>query len=332
MKTFIKRLQQNELLSELELTEIFDNIIHNRYSEEQVIQFLLTLNDKSDLYHEIKTLRDVIFAGANKIDGFEDAIDLCGTGGDNLNYLNISTATAFVVASAGITVAKHGNRGVSSKSGSSDVLKALGVNIMLERDRVKACLSEVGMAFLFAPLYHPILKNVADIRKKIGTRTIFNILGPLLNPASVRCQLIGVYDFNLAESICKVMRDNGSKRVMVVHGSNGADEVTTIGITKVCELNNGEIKFWEFDPESVGLSNNSHNDLVGKDPIYNAGRIIDLLEGKKSAFYDNVVLNAAFVIYLSGMKSSLQTAIIYASDLIDSGRSMQKLVQLKEFR
>ena len=329
----LHKVLSGENLSEFEMMNAMTQVMEGKVGDAQLAAFLTALQLKHETVPEIVGAARVMRAKAEKAKvQATHIVDTCGTGGDGADTFNISTAVAFVLAGAEVTVAKHGNRGVSSKSGSSDVLKALGVNIMLERDRVKACLSEVGMAFLFAPLYHPILKNVADIRKKIGTRTIFNILGPLLNPASVRCQLIGVYDFNLAESICKVMRDNGSKRVMVVHGSNGADEVTTIGITKVCELNNGEIKFWEFDPESVGLSNNSHNDLVGKDPIYNAGRIIDLLEGKKSAFYDNVVLNAAFVIYLSGMKSSLQTAIIYASDLIDSGRSMQKLVQLKEFR
>ncbi|MBT4921465.1 MAG: anthranilate phosphoribosyltransferase [Rickettsiales bacterium] len=332
MKTYIAKLQNGELLSESELIKIFTNIISNGYAEADVIAFLLALNDKADIYHEIKILRDIIFAGSHKITGFEDAIDLCGTGGDNLNYLNISTCSAFIVASAGIQVAKHGNRGVSSKSGSSDVLTSLGVDIMLDRSRSAACLSEIGIAFLFAPLYHPILKNVAEIRNKIGQRTIFNILGPLLNPASVKRQLIGVYDFSLAETICEVMRDNGSERVIVVHGANGADEVTTVGVTKICELNDGEIKFWDFDPKEFGLEFCNSDELVGGDSNYNAKRIVSLLEGEQSAFADNVVLNSAFAIYLVGAKTCLQEAILYARDLINAGKAMQKFNQLKNFR
>ncbi|MBL6784891.1 MAG: anthranilate phosphoribosyltransferase [Rickettsiales bacterium] len=332
MKNYINKILEHKDLDELELIEIFSNILDNSYDHEDVKSFLLALNNKSDLFNEIKVLRNIIFQHANKIEGFSDAVDMCGTGGDCLNYFNVSTTTAFVVASSGLKVAKHGNRGVSSKSGSSDVLEALGINILQEQIRVEECLKQVGIAFLFAPLYHPILKNVAEVRKKIGKRTIFNILGPLLNPAKVNSQLIGVYDFEIAKTMCKVLKENGSKNVIIVNGPKGADEITCLGKTKVCELKNGVIKEWIFDPKTVGLYSDDEGSLIGKDAKFNADEIIRLLNGKKSSFYNTVVLNAAFVFYLKNLKNDIQECVNYAEELITTGKAFDKFNQFKNFK
>lgn len=326
------KLNNHQTLSNEDLSLVFNNILNKNIEESEVINFLESLNAKTDLYEEIKILREAIYNNAIKITGFENAVDLCGTGGDSLNYINISTATAFVVASAGIKVAKHGNKGVSSKSGSSDVLTALGINVQQNIERVKASLNEIGIAFLFAPLYHPILKNVAPIRQKMAKRTIFNLLGPLLNPCHVQTQLIGVYDFAFAETICKVLHESGSKRVLVVNAHNGADEILTTGITNICELKDGKITKWKFDPKSIDYFDNDDGSLIGRDADYNALKITELLEGKKNLLYNNVSLNAGFVIYMFGIKPSIIDSVKYAESLIDSGKALDKLNQLKNFQ
>ena len=328
MKEFI---ENNITLNEQELRNIFTNILNLKYNEEEIIDFLLALNNKSDISQELSILRSLLINQAIKIEGHQDAVDLCGTGGDNLNYFNISTATTFVVAAAGIKVAKHGNRGVSSLSGSSDVLTALGIDIMSDPNKSAQSLKEINLAFLFAPIYHPILKNIAPIRKKIGKRTIFNLLGPLLNPALIDTQLIGIYDFNLAQTYCKILAEAGSKRVMIVQGANKADEITTVGKAKICELKNNEISLYEFDPKEYGFSYCKNEKLVGKDPEYNAKAIIDLLNGKKSAFYDTVIINSAFVILMKNKRKNLQEAIEFAKSLVDDGLALAKLNELKDF-
>ena len=211
-------------------------------------------------------------------------------------------------------------------------MTALGINVQQNITKVKASLTEVGIAFLFAPLYHPILKNVAPIRQKMAKRTIFNLLGPLLNPCNVKTQLIGVYDFAFAETICKVLQESGSTRVLVVNAYNGADEILTTGITKICELKNDNITKWEFDPKSIDYYNNDDGSLIGRDATYNAVKITELLEGKKNLLYNNVSLNAGFVLYMYGITPSILDSVKYAESLIDSGKALAKLNQLKNFQ
>jgi len=261
----------------------------------------------------------------------ENAIDIVGTGGTGLKLLSISTATAFVVAGAGVPVAKHGNRGASSPTGTADTLSELGVNIAMTPDRAAAAVSEVGMGFLFAPTYHPAMRHVGPARKQIGKRTIFNRLGPLCNPAEVKYMLLGSAEAHLVRPMAEALKANGVTNAMVVHGEDGMDEITTTHTTHVAQLIRGEITDFNITPETYNLDRVDLNELSGGAPAENAAALASLLDGEASAYRDIVCLNAAAALTIAGGVRNIEDGTILAADSIDSGKAKSILTKLAEF-
>ncbi len=266
-----------------------------------------------------------------RVDVPENAIDIVGTGGTGLKLLSISTATAFVVAGAGVPVAKHGNRGASSPTGTADTLSELGVNIAMSPERAAAAVSEVGMGFLFAPTYHPAMRHVGPARKQIGKRTIFNRLGPLSNPASVKCMLVGSAEANLVRPMAEALKANGVTSAMVVHGHDGMDEITTTGPTTVAQLKDGVITEFEIVPETYGLSAVPLSALAGGAPKRNAAALGALLDGKLSPYREIVRLNAAAALTIAGRVTDIAEGLEMAAKSIDSGNAKTILTRLVEF-
>ena len=326
----LKLAEKKDLLAN-EVEEAMENIMEGKATNQQIKDFLLGLNSKGETIEEITACARIMREKSIRID--PDAkylVDTCGTGGDNSGTFNISTAAAFVAAGAGASVAKHGNKSISSKCGSADVLKALGVNIELEPSKVEECIEKVGIGFLFAPKFHPAMKFSMEARKEIGIRTIFNILGPLTNPAGAKSQLIGVFDPKLMPLMANVLRNLGSRHAIVVNGS-GLDEITLTGKTDVFELKNGIIENYKIDPEDFGFSLCSPGDLKGGSAEENAGIIVDVLNGLKGPKRDIVVLNAAAALITSGLAKDFEGALALAARSIDSGNALTKLEELREF-
>jgi len=255
-------------------------------------------------------------------------VDTCGTGGDGSGTFNISTAAAFVAAGAGVPVVKHGNRGVSSRCGSADVLESLGLRIDLPAERTRAIIEEVGIGFLFAPHYHPLMKRVMEVRRELGIRTVFNLLGPLANPAAAQAQLMGVYSPALTEPVAEVHRLLGTSRALIVHGS-GLDEITTTGQSRITELNKGKIATSVVTPEEFGLQRSTAADLAGGSPEENKRILIAVLSGEKGPCRDVVLLNAGAAIYLGGKAGSVREGISVAAGSVDSGSALEKLESLR---
>lgn len=261
----------------------------------------------------------------------ENAIDIVGTGGTGLKLLSISTATAFVVAGAGVPVAKHGNRGASSPTGTADTQSELGINIAMSPERAAAAVSEVGMGFLFAPTYHPAMRHVGPARKQIGKRTIFNRLGPLCNPASVKNMLLGSAEAHLVRPMAEALKVNGVTSAMVVHGEDGLDEITTTGTTFVAELKHETITEYEMTPEAFGLKRVALSDLSGGQPAENAAALQDLLNGIPSAYREIVLLNAAAALKVAGKVRDIKDGLTLAQNAIDSGAAKSVLTKLAAF-
>jgi anthranilate phosphoribosyltransferase len=257
-----------------------------------------------------------------------DAVDVVGTGGDASGSFNISTCAALIVAGAGVPVAKHGNRALSSRSGAADVLTALGVNINLSSDAIGRCIAEAGIGFMFAPAHHPAMKNVGATRAELGTRTIFNLLGPLSNPAGVRRQMIGVFSKQWTQPMAQVLKNLGSEKVWVVHGSDGLDEITTSGPTHVAALEDGQITTFEIEPEELGLRKVKPDALRGGDAETNAKAVKDVLQGRPSAFRDVALLNAAAAIVVAGKAKDLKDGLHAAAHSVDSGEAEGRLKRL----
>jgi anthranilate phosphoribosyltransferase len=257
-----------------------------------------------------------------------DAVDVVGTGGDASGSFNISTCAAFIVAGAGVPVAKHGNRALSSKSGAADVLQALGVNIDINAAHVGACIRDAGIGFMFAPAHHPAMKNVGPTRVELGTRTIFNLLGPLSNPAGVKRQMIGVFSKQWIEPMAQVLKNLGSECVWVVHGSDGLDEITTSGATSVAALENGKIRLFEVTPEDAGLKRVKPEALRGGEASHNAKALLDVLKGKPGAFRDVSILNAAAALIVAGNAKDLKEGAALAARSIDGGEAEGRLDRL----
>jgi anthranilate phosphoribosyltransferase len=257
-----------------------------------------------------------------------EAVDVVGTGGDASGSFNISTCASFIVAGAGVPVAKHGNRALSSKSGSADVLTALGVKIDLTPKQVGRCIEEAGIGFMFAPAHHPAMKNVGPTRVELGTRTIFNLLGPLSNPAGVKRQMIGTFSKHWVEPMAQVLKNLGSESIWVVHGSDGLDEITTTGTTSVAALDNGKITTFEVTPEDAGLPRASAAALRGGDGEANARTLLDVLKGKQSPYRDVSLLNAAAALIVAGKAKTLKDGAAIAAKSIDSGEAEGRLDRL----
>jgi anthranilate phosphoribosyltransferase len=324
----------NKIIDKTDLTEdemvlVMTQIMEGHAESSQLGAFLTALRIKGESVSEIVGAARVMREKAEQLNVKADpVVDTCGTGGDGADTFNISTAAAFVVAGAGIIVAKHGNRAVSSRSGSADVLKCLGVNIEAEIATVEKCIDEVGIGFLFAPLMHGAMRHAAGVRKELGFRTIFNLLGPLTNPAGAHAQVIGIYDPSRLEQIANVLKQLGSRHAFVVSGCDGLDEITLTGETRVCELVKGKVKEYLIRPDSFGLHACDPKDLVGGSPKENAEILKDVLSGKKGPQRDIVLMNASAAIIAAGKVETLDDAIHIARQAIDTGAAEKKLEDL----
>ncbi len=331
IKEAIAKLVERIDLEEDEMSEVIETMMEGEATPSQISAFLAALRMKGESVPEITGAAKVLLDKATRISsGHEVVVDLCGTGGDSQGTFNVSTVAALVVAGAGVPVAKHGNRSVSSYVGSADVLEALGVNITPSPEIAERCLRDVGIVFLFAPLYHPAMKNVSIPRKEIGIRTIFNIIGPIVNPAGVKHQVIGVYSEVLLDPMIKVLRNLGHKGAMIVHGSDSMDEITVTGKTVIAELKDGMVKKYQFDPSEIGIKKRSIAELRGgKTAEENAALLVSILKGEeREAKRDIVLLNAAAAIYVSGTSPDFEDALARAAESIDSGKAYAKLEEL----
>ena len=314
-------------MSEEEMMGAMTEIMDGKVGDTQLAAFLTALQFKNVTVSEIVGAARVMRDKAEKVNA-KDSVDTCGTGGDGADTFNISTTVAFVVAGAGVRVAKHGNRAVSSKSGSADVLKYLGVNIDASLPTVERCIEEVGIGFLFAPLMHKAMKYAAAVRKELGFRTIFNLLGPLTNPANAHAQVLGVFDSKWVTPLAEVLRELGSRHALVVHGFDGLDEITLTGETQIAELKNEKIDNFSFNPKEFGYSLCSVADLKGAEPETNAEIMREILNGSSGPKTDIVVLNAAAAIYVGGKADSIEKGILAAKNSIESGAALKKLEEL----
>jgi len=294
-------------------------------SDSQMGAFLTAMRLKGETIEEITACATVMREKCTKLHPATDVLDIVGTGGDELFTFNISTISALVVAAGGVPVAKHGGRSVSSKCGSADLLEALGVNINLTAAQNEKILSETGICFMLAQVYHAAMKHVAPVRRELGVRTIFNILGPLANPAGANLQLLGVYDENLVEPLARVLANLGVKRAMVVHGHDGLDEITLTGTSTICEVCDGRLNSYFITPEQFGLERCSLEELVGGTPEENADIALAILSGEKGPKRDTVVLNAACCLYMAGGSITMRECVRLAQELLDSGKALAKL-------
>ncbi len=332
IKEAISKIILRKDLDHYEAKQSMDEIMSGNSKPSQIGAFLIALRMKGETVDEITGFAESMREKANRLNiDPQYAIDTCGTGGDGGKTFNISTAVAIIAAAGGVKVAKHGNRASSSKSGSADVLKELGVEIEMEPQMVKAEIEQVGFGFLFAQKYHTAMKYVADVRRELGTRTIFNVLGPITNPAFVKGQLLGVYDKALVHPIAEVLLNLGCERAMVVHGEDGLDEITTTSRTFVSEVKDGKIRDYTIDPIDFGIPYANLEEIAGGDPQMNAAIIKDILEGKDGAKRDIVVLNAAAALYVGKAVENLKDGISMAESILDSGLAREKLDQIIKF-
>ena len=334
----ISRVIEKKDLNEKQMVEVMNEIMGGEATPAQIGSFITALRMKGETIEEISGAAKVMREKATRIetgvalDKGEILVDTCGTGGDNSGTFNVSTTTAFVVAAAGIPVAKHGNRSVSSQCGSADVLEALGVNLDLTPEQVGKCVREVGIGFLFAPMLHSAMKHAIGPRREIGVRTIFNVLGPLTNPAGANVQLLGVYSPDLCEKLARVLGRLGSRRALVVCGAGNVDEFTVTGDTEVAELSNGEVRTYTVRPEDAGLGRSRLVDLQGGDtPEESAAILRDVLGGAKGAKRDMLLLNSGAALYAAGKVPGLKTGVVLATGIIDSGAALAKLEALIKF-
>jgi anthranilate phosphoribosyltransferase len=328
IKEAIQHLINNEDLS-LEMTkQVMDEIMSGKASNAQIASFITSMRMKGETIDEITSCAMVMRKYGDKISSDRDVLDIVGTGGDKAFTFNISTVSAFVISAAGVPVAKHGNRSVSSKCGSADVLEALGVKIDIPLIKSEQILKEIGLCFMFAPLYHSSMKYAAPVRRELGVRSIFNILGPLVNPAKASHQLLGVYDENLVVPLAKVLINLGVKRAMVVHGHDGLDEVSLCAGTTVCEVNRGNINSFFLDPRRLGFEYCKPEELTGGGPEENAKIAMNILKGEKGPKRDIVLLNSALCLYMTYDNFTLRQCVRLAAEMIDEGRALEQLNKL----
>jgi anthranilate phosphoribosyltransferase len=325
----IQKVVEGIDLSEDEAYELMQEVMRGEATPAQIAGLITALRMKGESVEEIAGFARAMRDNAVKVDVDEYLIDTCGTGGDMAGTFNISTAVAFVAAGGGVKVAKHGNRSVSSKCGSADLMEALGIRIDLPPEVVRDCIKEIGIGFIFAPLFHPAMRHAMGPRRELGIRTVFNILGPLTNPAGVRAQLLGVGSPELTEKMASVLRRLGVERAFVVHGMDGLDEATITGKSIVSELSGGEIRTYEIEPEMFGMKRGSIFDIAGGTPEENARTVIEVLRGARGPKRDIVLLNSAFALMAAGVAESIEDGIEVAAESIDSGAAIEKLFALK---
>ncbi len=333
IKEAIVKVVERIDLQEEEMAEVVQKMMEGVATPSQISAFLVGLRMKGEAVCEITGAAKVMISKATKIKPNDPSVvDLCGTGGDQQGTFNVSTVASFITAGAGVSVAKHGNRSVSSQVGSADVLEELGVNINISPRGAEICLNEVGIIFLYAPVYHPAMKNVSQPRRDIGIRTIFNVLGPITNPAGVKHQVIGVYSEVLLNPIAKVLRNLGYARAMVVHGSDSLDEITVTGKTQIAELKDGMVKTHQFDPLDFGFKRRKLDELKGGNAKENGQILLSIVKGEeREAKRDVAVLNAAAAILVAGAASDMKEAVAKAEDSIDSKKALKKLDELVKF-
>ena len=330
MKFTIEKLLDQESLTQEEAREVMFQIMSGEYDDAKIAGFLIAIRAKGETSTEIAGFAQAMRDKMTRIECVDGAIDMCGTGGDASGTFNISTAATFVVVGAGVPVAKHGNRSMTSKSGSADVLTALGVDITLPPEKVSECIEKIGLGFMFAPSLHPAMKYAMGARASLGTRTVFNILGPLCNPAGVERQLMGIFDGSLTEKVAEVLKKLGSSHGMIVHGDDGLDEMSTTASTKVSRLkNDGSINTISISAADYGFEPASLDDLQGGMPEENAEIINNILNGSDTGRKaDIVILNAAAGIFVGGRVESIEEGISTARETISSGAAMNILVEL----
>jgi len=328
----IKKVVEHRDLTREEARAVMEEIMSGQAHDAQIGSFLTALRMKGEMVEEISGFAEIMRAHATRISPKAlELVDTCGTGGDAPNTFNISTVVAFVASGAGAHIAKHGNRSVSSHCGSADVLEALGVKIEISPQAIEECIDEVGIGFLFAPLLHKAMKHVMPSRKAMGIRTVFNILGPLTNPARASAQILGVYDQSLTEVMAEVLRNLEVRHALVVHGTDGMDEISNTGPSKISELRDGKVKTYTVTPEQFGLPRAKINDLKGGTVEENARIAREILSGGDGPRRDIVLLNAAAALLAAGKASDFVRGLELAAESIDSGAALEKLEKLMEF-
>ncbi len=327
-RPLLGKLATGAPLTRAEAESAFDHLLSGEVTPAQTGAFLMGLRVRGETVDELTGAVAAMRAKMTRVAAPRDAVDIVGTGGDGSGSYNVSTLAAIIVAACGVPVAKHGNRAASSRSGASDVLTALGVKVGIPADTVSRCITEAGIGFMMAQAHHAAMRHVGAARVELGTRTIFNLLGPLSNPAGVRHQLLGVFSRAWLEPLAEVLRNSGSRRVWVVHGSDGLDEMTTTGPTSVAELDGGRIRLFDVSPEDVGLGRAHSSELKGGDPEHNARALREVLAGAKTPYRDIALLNAAGGLVVANRAATLEDGIALAARAIDDGRAAQTLERL----
>ena len=311
---------------------VFENIMDGNLSKVEISSFLTSLKVRGESIDELTAAASIMRKKSIKVLKSEDSIDIVGTGGDGMNTLNISTASSLTVASTGVKVAKHGNKKISSLAGASDTLDMLGINTQMDPEAAQKSLENFNFCFMLAPIYHPAMKNVMPVRQDLGFRTVFNILGPLTNPASVKYQLIGVYEKSLAVKMIEVLKNLNTKRAWVVHGSDGTDEISITGDTYVVELDDGNINEFKINPQDAKLKTCNFSEILGGSPQFNAQKIEQLVDGEKSGFFQSVIFNSAAALNISGNTKNLQDGARLATDALLSGKTKKLIESLKSLK
>jgi anthranilate phosphoribosyltransferase len=328
LKSIIGKVATGATLTREEAVTAFDSMMSGEATPSQMGGLLMALRVRGETVEEITGAVSAMRSKMLRVSAPADAVDIVGTGGDGSGSVNVSTCASFIVAGAGIPVAKHGNRALSSRSGAADVLASLGVRIDLKPEQVGRCVREAGIGFMFAPAHHPAMKNVGPTRVELATRTIFNLLGPLSNPAGVKRQMVGVFSRQWVQPLAQVLRNLGAESVWVVHGSDGLDEVTLTGPTFVAALEKGEIRTFEVTPEEAGLPRCSSEGLKGGDAADNAVALQSVVDGMPSPYRDVALLNAAAALIVSGRANTLKEAVAIGQKSLDSGAAAARLKQL----
>ena len=328
LKTIIGKVATGAVLTREEAAGAFDRVMSGEATPSQMGGLLMALRVRGETVDEITGAVSAMRAKMLRVKAPADAVDVVGTGGDGSGSVNVSTCASFIVAGAGVPVAKHGNRALSSKSGAADVLAALGVNVNITPDQVSKCIAETGIGFMFAPTHHPAMKNVGPTRVELATRTIFNLLGPLSNPAGVKRQMVGVFSKHWVQPLAQVLKNLGAESAWVVHGSDGLDEITLTGPTHVAALEGGNIRIFDVTPEDGGLPRANGADLRGGDANANAKALSAVLQGKPSAYRNVALLNAAATFIVAGKAKDLKEGVALGTKSLDSGAAAEKLNRL----
>jgi len=328
----LSRLLDGHDLTRAEARGVMDEVMAGEATAVQIAGFLVALRAKGETAEEIAGCAEAMREHALAVrPARDDLVDTAGTGGDGAGTLNISTAAALVAAAAGAAVAKHGNRAISSASGSADVLEALGFELELPPERIARSIDELGFGFLFAPAHHPAMRHAAPVRRELATRTVFNVLGPLTNPAGARAQVVGVFAPELVRTIAEVLAQLGARRAFVVHGAHGIDELSPAGPNLVCEVVDGSVREWTIDPQELGLRRCAPEDLLGGTPNHNAARIRAIFGGEEGGARDAILLNAAGAIAAAGHAADLREGLELAREAVDSGAAAERLDELVAF-